>query len=102
MKKRQNPPANNLLPSPETISAADAGASRVESLALAPTAVLENFRLSRLASAANLQKGLAAIVQQMVNELADAKVAEVLLERAKKKDGKVFPPMPWPNNSEDA
>jgi hypothetical protein len=56
----------------------------MDSLALASVPTLQDFQLSRLASAANLQKDLIVILQQMVDQLAEAKLAELLLHHAER------------------
>jgi len=58
----------------------------MDSLALASAATLENFQLSRLASAANLQKDVIVILREMVDQLAEAKLAGLLLQHHASKD----------------
>ena len=58
----------------------------MDSLALASAATLENFQLSRLASAANLQKDVIVILREMVDQLAEAKLAGLLLQHHAGKD----------------
>jgi hypothetical protein len=53
------------------------------SLALASETVLENFRMSRLASAANFRKDMNLLFEEVVNQLAEAKLAELLLHYSK-------------------
>ena len=60
----------------------------MDSLALASVPTLHDFQLSRLASAANLQKDVLVILREMVDQLAEAKLAELLLHHAEKEHGK--------------
>jgi hypothetical protein len=56
----------------------------------APQVTLEALMLSRMNTVANLQRDIAALISEMAEQLADAKVAEMLLrqEKAHGKHGK--------------
>jgi hypothetical protein len=53
----------------------------MESLASASPATLENLVLSRLNTAANLRKDIALLISKLAEELADVKIAELLLHQ---------------------
>jgi hypothetical protein len=60
--------------------------SLLDSLALSSATTLENFRMSRLNSAANLQKDMQVIFLEVLDQLAEAKLAELLLHNLRKGD----------------
>jgi hypothetical protein len=60
--------------------------SLLDSLALSSATTLENFRLARLSSAANLQKDMHVIFLEVLDQLAEAKLAELLLHNLRKGD----------------
>ena len=49
----------------------------------APQVTLEALMLSRMNTVANLQRDIAALISEMAEQLADAKVAEMLLRQQK-------------------
>ena len=49
----------------------------------APQVTLEALMLSRMNTVANLQRDIAALISEMAEQLADAKVAEMLLRQKK-------------------
>ena len=63
----------------------------IESLTLASVRTLQDFRLSRLASAANLQKDLLVIFEEIIDQHAQARLAELLLHHAKRNCRKTKP-----------
>ena len=44
---------------------------------------LQNIMLTRMSTAANLQKDIAVLIKEVAEQLADAKVAELLLRQKK-------------------
>ena len=63
----------------------------IDSLALASARTLQDFRLSRLASAANLQKDLLVIFEEIIDQHAQARLAELLLHHAERNLRKTTP-----------
>ena len=59
----------------------DAKADSLESFATMSSEPLQNIMLTRMSTAANLQKDIARLIKEVVEQLADAKVAEMLLLR---------------------
>ena len=63
----------------------------IDSLALASVRTLQDFQLSRLASAANLQKDLLVILEEIIDQHAQARLAELLQQHAERNCRKATP-----------
>jgi hypothetical protein len=61
----------------------DAKADSLELFAAASSETLQNIMLTRMSTAANLQKDIAVLIKEVAEQLADAKVAELLLRQKK-------------------
>jgi len=73
------------LPESEPLSfpilESDAKADSLESFATMSSETLQNIMLTRMSTAANLQKDIAVLIKEVAEQLADAKVAELLLRQ---------------------
>ncbi len=69
--------------SPET----DERSNPIESLAAASPETLQELMLSRMNTAANLRKDIPLLIAEMAEQLADAKLAELLLAEKRRKRG---------------
>lgn len=63
----------------------DERSSPIESFAAASPETLEALMLSRMNTAANLRKDIGMLIVELAEQIADAKLAELLLARKRRK-----------------
>lgn len=89
MSDRRIPVHGDRLPKPNlelaSLPEPEAKPDRIESLAAASERTLENLMLLRMNTAANIRKDIALLISELAEQLADAKLAEMLLAQRQRK-----------------
>ena len=92
MRMKQIRELTLALAEPSSFLAVESSAEAVsiESLAAASPATLQAIMLTKMSAAANLKKDIGQLISELVEQLADAKIAELVLrqkEAQRKKGG---------------
>ena len=70
-----------------TVPEPEAKPSPIEILAAASEETLQNLMLSRMSTAANLRRDIDMLIAELAEQVADAKLAEILLAQKQRKRG---------------